>query len=159
VQGVYSQLVQSAWGSAYGYLTGHLPPSPVTALGLTTVWTTEALALLGVLASLRLRRPRQLPAVQWLLGDDRSRDQLAHVLTVAMVAYTIFAGAGPEAAAGARFRVPIQPIWYVYAAIGLAVLVRRARQLMADHRGRGPRSRDLTDDDVIVLEDDVVLTR
>ena len=116
--GVYSQLVQSGWVSAFAYFTGEPPPAPVSALGLVAVWTVEALAVAGMVVSLRRRAD----------GTER----LAHAISIALVAYTIIAASGPEAIGGYRFRVPIWPIWCVYAAIGgqfVAQLVRaRARR-------------------------------
>lgn len=115
VRGVYSQLVQSGWGDAFGYLTGQPPPGLIRAGGLLEVWGVEALALVGVALSLRRRGP----------------ERFAHVLTVALVAYMIVVSAGPEAAAGHRFRVPIWPILCIYAAIGLDGIVRVVRERRA----------------------------
>ena len=107
IGGVYSQLVQSGWVSAFNYLIGHDPPAPVRLAGLLVVWTVEALAALGMVAALR--------------RDREAGHRLAHALTIALIVYTIAAGAGPEAADGARFRVPVWPIWCVYAVIGARV--------------------------------------
>ena len=109
VDGVYSQLVQSGWVAASDYLTGDDPPAPVRATGLAVVWTVEALAALGMVTA--LRRTRTEPG-----------QRLAHALTIALLAYTLVASAGPEAADGARFRVPVWPIWCVYAAIGATIV-------------------------------------
>lgn len=115
--GVLSQLVQSGWVTAFGYFTGESPPAPVRALGLGAVWTVEGLALVGMALSLRRS------------SDGRSR--LAHAIPIALVAYTVLAGAGPEADAGYRFRVPIWPVWCVYASIGARRLARFARSRRA----------------------------
>lgn len=109
VRGVYSQLVQSGWGGASEYLAGRDAPAPVAAASLAYIWGIEALALAGMATS--LRRP--------------SPHRLAHVLLVALVAYCIAAGAGPDAAAGWRFRVPLWPIWCTYALVGLRELTTR----------------------------------
>jgi hypothetical protein len=109
VDGVYSQLVQSGWVAASNYLTGDDPPAPVRATGLAVVWTVEALAALGMVTA--SRRTRTEPA-----------QRLAHALTISLLAYTLLASAGPEAADGARFRVPVWPIWSVYAAIGATIV-------------------------------------
>jgi hypothetical protein len=110
--GVYSQLVQSGWVAAFNYLTGDDPPAPVRATGLAMVWTVEALAVLGMVTA--LRRTRTEPG-----------QRMAHALTIALLAYMLVASAGPEAADGARFRVPVWPIWCVYAAIGATIVAGR----------------------------------
>ena len=102
--GVYSQLVQSGWVAAYGFLTGDDPPAPVRVAGLGFVWSVEALAVLGMVTALR--------------RDREPGPRLAHALTIGLLAYMILASAGPEAADGARFRVPVWPIWCVYAVLG-----------------------------------------
>jgi uncharacterized protein (TIGR03086 family) len=113
-EGIYSQLVQSGWVAGLSYITGSAPPAPVKGLGLVAVWTIEATAVLGMVVALRRRGP--------LL--------LAHVMTVAMIGSTLVASAGPEAADGARFRVPVWPLWCTYAAMGAATIVgwRRGRR-------------------------------
>jgi uncharacterized protein (TIGR03086 family) len=127
--GVYSQFVQSGWVVSFSYLTGDAPPAPVQALGLAAVWTVEAAAVLGMVVALRRRGP--------LL--------LAHLMTLALIGTTIFAGAGPEAADGARFRIPVWPLWCAYAAIGAATLVEW---------WRGQRSPDEEIDDTDDATDD-----
>jgi hypothetical protein len=71
------------------------------------VWGVEALAVLGAVVALRRER------------DPGPR--LAHALTIALVLYTVAASAGPEAADEARFRIPVWPIWCVYAVVGARV--------------------------------------
>jgi 4-amino-4-deoxy-L-arabinose transferase-like glycosyltransferase len=110
-RGLYSQVLQSGWASAYWYGTGRSAPAPVQGVGLVAVWGVEALAVVGAAASLR----------------RRSTERLAHVLTLALPLYAAVVAAGPEAAAGYRFRAPFWPIFCFYAAIGLryvAILVR-----------------------------------
>jgi hypothetical protein len=130
VKGVYSQLVQSGWVSAFRYLTGAGPPAPVRLAGLLVVWTVEALAALGMVAALRRgagaspeREGRAQPDDGVEAAAARGRQRVAHALTIALIAYTIAAGAGPEAADGARFRTPLWPIWCLYAAVGVGALV------------------------------------
>jgi hypothetical protein len=130
-EGVYSQLVQSGWVSAFRYLTGSRPPAPVGAAGLLVVWGVEVLAGVGVVASWRRDRSRD--------PDLDAGRRLAHALTVALVLYTVAAGAGPEAADGARFRIPVWPIWCVYAVIG-------AQAAFGWWQARSSPSRVVTDD-------------
>jgi hypothetical protein len=135
VKGVYSQLVQSGWVSAFDYLTGDEPPAPVRLAGLLEVWTVEALAALGMVAALGRGAGAEPGRESHASPDEgaaaRGRQRVAHALTVALIAYTIAVGAGPEAADGARFRTPLWPLWCIYAALG-------ARALVTWWRGRRP---------------------
>lgn len=113
-RGVYSQLAQSGWKNAFEYLTvDGSAPSPVLAVGLLFVWGVEGLALVGMGVSVWRRSPFRL----------------AHVVLAALIAYAVFAQAGPDAAAGFRFRAPLWPIWCLYACIG-------TRELAAVVHGR-----------------------
>jgi hypothetical protein len=130
--GVYSQVVQSGWVAAFAYLTGDDPPAPVRLAGLAVVWAVEALAVVGMIASLR-RDPDDPgdPDDPAPGADPDVAPRLAHALTIGLLAYTILASAGPEAADGARFRVPVWPIWCVYAVLGalsLGAMSFRARR-------------------------------
>ena len=109
-RGVYGQVIQSGWRSAFEYVLGDEPPTILVAPGLLVVWAVEILAVVGAVAA--LRRP----------GPER----WAHVLIVGLVVYVILVtAAGPDAGGGYRFRIPIWPIWSLYAALGLQAL--RAR--------------------------------
>ena len=122
--GAYSQVVQSGWVTAWRYLTGHQPPTLLSAIGLVTVWAVEGLALVGVVGVVRRR----------VAGG------LAYALCLGMVAYTVVAGAGPEADAGYRFRVPIWPLWSVGAVVGIGVLLQIVNQVdfLANRRDSQP---------------------
>jgi 4-amino-4-deoxy-L-arabinose transferase-like glycosyltransferase len=107
VRGVYGQVVQSGWRSAFEVFLGESPPTVLVAPGLLVVWGIEALALVGAVAA--LRRP----------GPERR----AHLLIVGLAVYVILVtAAGPDAGGGYRFRIPIWPIWCLYAALGLQAL-------------------------------------
>jgi hypothetical protein len=112
-KGVYQQFVQSGWGDVSEYVAGRNAPAPVAAAGLLVVWTIEALGLFGMVRSLR--------------RTDTNR--WAFVLPIALIAYTVLVSAGPEAAAGYRFRAPLWPIWCTFAVIGAreaaAIVLRR----------------------------------
>jgi hypothetical protein len=115
-RGVYGQVVQSGWRSALEYVLGDDPPAVLVAPGLVVVWAIEALAVVGAVAA--LRRPGGLRA--------------AHVFVVGLATYVILVtAAGPDAGGGYRFRIPIWPLWCVYAGLGLQfvldLLARRRR--------------------------------
>jgi hypothetical protein len=112
VKAVYGQVVQSGWRSAFEYALGETPPTPLVAPGVPLVWAIEALAVFGAWTALRRR------------GSGLER--WAHVLIVGLAVYVILVtAAGPDAGGGARFRIPIWPIWSLYAAIGLQQLADR----------------------------------
>jgi hypothetical protein len=114
-RGVYGQVVQSGWRSAWQDVAGGTPPRVFEGVGLLVVWTIEALALVGAVVALRRRGP----------------ELLAHVLTLGLVGYVVLASSlGPDAAGGYRFRSPLWPAVCVYAAIGAAHLATwwRARR-------------------------------
>ncbi|HEV7760446.1 MAG TPA: phospholipid carrier-dependent glycosyltransferase [Acidimicrobiales bacterium] len=104
---VYGQVVQSGWRSAFEYVLGDSPPTLLVAPGLLVVWGIEALAVVGAVAALRRPGPQR-----W-----------THVLIVGLAVYVIaVTAAGPDAGGGYRFRIPIWPIWCLYAAFGLQAL-------------------------------------
>lgn len=125
-RGVYSQVAQSGWASAYGYATDRSAPAPVQAVGLAAVWGVEALAVLGAAVSLRRRSP----------------ERPAHVLTIALPLYAMILSAGPEAASGYRLRAPFWAIFCLYAAIGLQHVAR----LVRERRGSAARAETLAVD-------------
>ncbi len=101
---VYGQVVQSGWNNAFEYMLGEPPPALLTAPGLPVVWAIEALAVIGAVAVLRRK-------------DDH---RLAHVFVVGLVVYVILVtAAGPDAGGGFRFRIPLWPLWCVYAVLGV----------------------------------------
>jgi hypothetical protein len=104
VRAVYGQVVQSGWRNAFAYMLGDSPPALLTAPGLPVVWAIEALAVVGAAATLR-RRPQ---------------DRQAHVFVIGLVVYVILVtAAGPDAGGGFRFRIPLWPLWCVYAGLGV----------------------------------------
>jgi 4-amino-4-deoxy-L-arabinose transferase-like glycosyltransferase len=105
-KGVYQQFVQSGWGDVTEHVAGRSAPAPVAATGLLVVWGIEALALVGMVLSLR--------------RSDTNR--WTFVLPIVLLAYTVLVSAGPEAAAGYRFRAPLWPIWCTFAVIGARAL-------------------------------------
>ena len=118
-RGVYGQVVQSGWKSAWVDVAGGPPPRVFEGVGLLVVWATEALAAVGAVVSLRRRGSGSD-------SDSGSRwapERLAHVLTLGLVAYVVLASSlGPDGAGGYRFRSPLWPAICVYAAIGGAHL-------------------------------------
>lgn len=109
-RGVYGQVVQSGWRSAWLDVAGGAPPRAFEGVGLLAVWATEALAVVGAAVALRRRGP----------------ELLAHVLTLGLVGYVVLASSlGPDAAGGYRFRSPLWPAICLYAAIGAAHLWSR----------------------------------
>jgi hypothetical protein len=113
VRGVYGQVVQSGWRSAWVDVAGGAPPRVFEGVGLLVVWATEALAAVGAVVSLRRRGS----------GSRWAPERLAHGLTLGLVAYVVLASSlGPDGAGGYRFRSPLWPAICVYAAIGGAHL-------------------------------------
>jgi hypothetical protein len=111
-RGVYGQVVQSGWRSALEYVLGDSPPAILVAPGLPLVWAVEALAVVGAVVA--LRRP--------------GRQRWAHVLIVGLAVYVILVtAAGPDAGGGYRFRIPIWPIWALYAGLGLQAILEYRR--------------------------------
>lgn len=109
-RGVYGQVVQSGWRSAWLDVAGGTPPRVFEGVGLMAVWVTEALAVVGAAVALRRRGP----------------ELLAHLLTLGLVGYVVLASSlGPDAAGGYRFRSPLWPAICLYAAIGAAHLWTR----------------------------------
>jgi 4-amino-4-deoxy-L-arabinose transferase-like glycosyltransferase len=131
-EGVYSQLVQSGWVSAFEYLTGSRPAAPIRLVGLLAVWSVEILAVVGAVAAWR--------------RDRSPGPRLAHALSIGLVLYTLAASAGPEAAEGSRFRIPVWPIWCVYAVAGARVALAwwQARRTKTDEFCDRPSSYGVT---------------
>jgi 4-amino-4-deoxy-L-arabinose transferase-like glycosyltransferase len=112
VRAVYGQIVQSGWRDAYEVVRGETPPAVLVAPGLLVVWGIEALAAVGALTALRRR--------------GTGLERWAHVVIVGLAVYVVLAtAAGPDAGGGFRFRIPIWPIWCLYAAIGVQELRSR----------------------------------
>ncbi|HEY8544810.1 MAG TPA: phospholipid carrier-dependent glycosyltransferase [Acidimicrobiales bacterium] len=123
-EGIYGQVVQSGWRFAWQVLTGEAPPRPVELAGLLAVWTTEALAAVGVVVALRR-------------GSVRTR--LAHLLTLGLLGFVVLASAlGPDAAGGYRFRSPLWPTICLYAVLGAAHLATWWRDRRAVGARPGP---------------------
>jgi len=124
---VYGQIVQSGWRSAFEYALGETPPKLLVAPGLPLVWAIEALAVVGAWTALRRR--------------GRGLERWAHVLIVGLAVYVVLVtAAGPDAGGGSRFRIPIWPIWSLYAAIGF-------QELRARWDRRHKRQLGVVDDD------------
>ena len=112
--GLYPELVQSGWRHAFESFGIADLPKPLDVSGLLVVWCFEILAAIGGLTALKRRTPLRT----------------AHVLTLGLVTYVLFASAGREAThEGFRFRMPIWPILMVYAVIGAREIARLARRL------------------------------
>jgi hypothetical protein len=62
-------------------------------------------------------------------------------MPIALVAYTVVVSAGPEAAAGYRFRAPLWPIWCTFAVIGASEVAAFALGRRAAHQAAGPPGR------------------
>jgi hypothetical protein len=139
---VYGQVVQSGWRSSLELVLGDSPPAVLQAPGLVVVWGIEGLAVVGAVVALRRRGPER-----W-----------AHLLVVGLAVYVILVtAAGPDAGGGSRFRIPIWPIWCLYAGLGAQALhARFGDRLPGRFRRRGDPDSGSEDDVTPVAEPEAV---
>jgi 4-amino-4-deoxy-L-arabinose transferase-like glycosyltransferase len=108
----YGQVAQSGWVAASRYFLGDAPDG-VLVVGLLVVWAVEGLGVVGVVTALRRS------------GSDRR----LHLMLVTLLLYVfVLSALGADGANGYRFRIPVWPIWCIYAAIGARALVHRWNQ-------------------------------